>query len=79
VGFRGGDEMGELTVALLMYLGLAILAYQAVRLMFGKKAGALRVLGAIAIIVFVIGVLGWLVVGGGCEIDWRLFKDPTCM
>lgn len=71
--------MGELTVALLIYLGLLTLACVAVWLMFGKKAGAVRVLGAIAIAAFVIGFWGWYIVGGACEIQWLIFEDPTCM
>jgi hypothetical protein len=71
--------MRELTVALLVYLGSLTLAWAAVWLMFGKKAEALRVLGALAITAFVIGFWGWYAVGGACEIDWWLFKDTICL
>jgi hypothetical protein len=72
------DWIGEWVIGLLVPLGLLVLAFLAVRLMFGKRATALRVFGAIAIMIFVIGAGGWFYVGGFCEIHWLLFKDATC-
>ncbi|MBV8978296.1 MAG: hypothetical protein JO261_13875 [Alphaproteobacteria bacterium] len=71
--------MGELAVTASIFLGFLILACVAVWLMYGKRAGILRALAAIAIMVVVICAWGWLALGGGCEIDWLLFKDSSCM
>jgi hypothetical protein len=69
---------GELAVGLLIQLSLLALAFLALRLMFGRDAAVLRGLGAMAIMIFVVGAWGLWFVGGWCEIDWHLFKDPTC-
>jgi hypothetical protein len=73
-----GGRIGELVVGILVPLGLSGLAFFAVVLMFGKGTAAPRVLGALAIMVFVIGAGGWYFVGGFCEVHWLLFKDATC-
>jgi len=70
--------MGEFAVGLLIFLGLSTLFCLAVWLMFGNGAVTLRALGAVVIMALVVGIWGWLAVGGICEVDWLLFKDSTC-